>query len=51
MLNQTEFRKFAVHGRGLNGLRVDQYLYSEGAPYSGKTACLFSFSAQLLPVL
>ena len=26
MLNQTEFRKFAVHGQGLNGLRVDQYL-------------------------
>ena len=25
MLNQTEFRKFAVHGRGLNGLTVDQY--------------------------
>ena len=25
MLNQTEFRKFAVHGRGLNGLAVDQY--------------------------
>jgi ATP-dependent Clp protease protease subunit len=26
MLNQTEFRKFAVHGQGLNGLRVDQYI-------------------------
>ncbi|MGY3088444.1 ATP-dependent Clp protease protease subunit [Hymenobacter sp. UYAg731] len=26
MLNQAEFRKFAVHGRGLNGLTVDQYL-------------------------
>ncbi|WP_210514478.1 ClpP family protease [Hymenobacter terricola] len=26
MLNQTEFRKFAVHGRGLNGLGVDQYI-------------------------
>jgi ATP-dependent Clp protease protease subunit len=26
MLNQTEFRKFAVHGQGLNGLTVDQYL-------------------------
>ena len=26
MLNQTEFRKFAVHGQGLNGLRVDQYM-------------------------
>ncbi|GAB3878506.1 ATP-dependent Clp endopeptidase proteolytic subunit ClpP [Hymenobacter segetis] len=26
MLNQTEFRKFAVHGQGLNGLIVDQYL-------------------------
>ena len=25
MLNQTEFRKFAVHGQGLNGLAVDQY--------------------------
>lgn len=25
MLNLTEFRKFAVHGRGLNGLTVDQY--------------------------
>ena len=25
MLNQAEFRKFAVHGRGLNGLTVDQY--------------------------
>ena len=25
MLNQTEFRRFAVHGRGLNGLTVDQY--------------------------
>ena len=27
MLNQAEFRKFAVHGRGLNGLTVDQYLH------------------------
>ena len=26
MLNQAEFRKFAVHGQGLNGLRVDQYM-------------------------
>ena len=26
MSNQTEFRKFAVHGRGLNGLGVDQYM-------------------------
>lgn len=26
MLNKTEFRKFAVHGQGLNGLRVDQYI-------------------------
>ena len=26
MLNHAEFRKFAVHGQGLNGLRVDQYL-------------------------
>ncbi|GAB3860589.1 ATP-dependent Clp endopeptidase proteolytic subunit ClpP [Hymenobacter terrigena] len=26
MLNQTEFRKFAVHGQGLNGLTVDRYL-------------------------
>ena len=25
MLNQPEFRKFAVHGQGLNGLRFDQY--------------------------
>jgi ATP-dependent Clp protease protease subunit len=25
MLNATEFRKYAVHGRGLNGLTVDQY--------------------------
>ena len=25
MRSQTEFRKFAVHGRGLNGLTVDQY--------------------------
>ena len=25
MLNYPEFRKFAVHGRGLNGLTVDQY--------------------------
>ena len=31
MLNQTEFRKFAVHGRGLNGLAVDQYArHAEG---------------------
>ena len=31
MLNQTEFRKFAVHGRGLNGLAVDQYTrHAEG---------------------
>ncbi len=31
MLNQTEFRKFAVRGRGLNGLRVDQYIaHTEG---------------------
>ena len=31
MLNQAEFRKFAVHGRGLNGLTVDQYLrHAEG---------------------
>ncbi len=27
MLNQAEFRKFAVHGQGLNGLRVDQYIH------------------------
>ncbi len=27
MLNQTEFRKFAVHGQGLSGLRVDQYVH------------------------
>ena len=27
MLNQAEFRKFAVHGQGLNGLRVDQYMH------------------------
>lgn len=26
MRNQPEFRKFAVHGQGLNGLRVDQYM-------------------------
>ncbi len=30
MLNQTEFRKFAVHGRGLNGLTVDQYTRHAG---------------------
>ena len=28
MLNPTEFRKFAVHGQGLNGLAVDQYIRS-----------------------
>ena len=36
MLNQAEFRKFAVHGRGLNGLTVDQYLTRTealGRPY------------------
>ena len=27
-LNQHEFRRFAVHGRHLNGLTVDQYLHS-----------------------
>jgi ATP-dependent Clp protease protease subunit len=27
MLTKQEFRKFAVHGRGLNGLGVDQYLH------------------------
>ncbi len=27
MLNQTEFRKFAVHGQGLSSLRVDQYVH------------------------
>ena len=27
MLNTREFRRFAVHGQGLNGLRVDQYLH------------------------
>jgi len=27
MLNQAEFRKFAVKGQGLNGLAVDQYLH------------------------
>jgi ATP-dependent Clp protease protease subunit len=26
MLNQSEFRKFAVHGQGLNGLTVDRYV-------------------------
>ncbi|RSK37458.1 ATP-dependent Clp protease proteolytic subunit [Hymenobacter metallilatus] len=26
MLTTSEFRKFAVHGRGLNGLAVDQYV-------------------------
>ena len=31
MLNQAEFRKFAVHGQGLNGLGVDQYIrHAEG---------------------
>ncbi len=31
MLSSTEFRKFAVHHRGLNGLAVDQYLqHAEG---------------------
>jgi ATP-dependent Clp protease protease subunit len=31
MLNKQEFRKFAVHGQGLNGLAVDQYLnHAEG---------------------
>ncbi|MDO7850907.1 ClpP family protease [Hymenobacter convexus] len=31
MLNKQEFRKFAVHGQGLNGLRVDQYTaHAEG---------------------
>jgi ATP-dependent Clp protease protease subunit len=27
MLTSPEFRKFAVHGQGLNGLRLDQYLH------------------------
>lgn len=27
MLNRDEFRKFAVHGQGLNGLTVDQYVH------------------------
>jgi ATP-dependent Clp protease protease subunit len=31
MLNQAEFRKFAVKGRGLNGLRVDHYLQQTAA--------------------
>ncbi|MDO7848926.1 ATP-dependent Clp protease proteolytic subunit [Hymenobacter sp. M29] len=31
MLNKQEFRKFAVHGQGLNGLAIDQYLtHAEG---------------------
>jgi ATP-dependent Clp protease protease subunit len=31
MLNTREFRRFAVHGQGLNGLRVDQYVrHAEG---------------------
>jgi ATP-dependent Clp protease protease subunit len=31
MLNTQEFRRFAVHGQGLNGLRVDQYVrHAEG---------------------
>ncbi len=28
MLNKPEFRKFAVHHRGLNGLAVDQYMHN-----------------------
>lgn len=36
MLHQTEFRKFAVHGQGLNGLAVDQYaqhIAGQARPY------------------
>ncbi|QJX46591.1 ATP-dependent Clp protease proteolytic subunit [Hymenobacter taeanensis] len=38
MLMTPEFRKFAVHGRGLNGLTVDRYLHQlEGAAYPNVT--------------
>ncbi|WP_139925264.1 ClpP family protease [Hymenobacter sp. DG01] len=36
MLFQQEFRKFAVQGRGLNGLTVDRYFHQfEGVAYPG----------------
>jgi ATP-dependent Clp protease protease subunit len=38
MLMTPEFRKFAVHGRGLNGLTVDRYLHQlEGTAYPNVT--------------
>ncbi|TGE09534.1 ClpP family protease [Hymenobacter fodinae] len=38
MLMTPEFRKFAVHGRGLNGLTVDRYLHQfESAAYPNVT--------------
>ena len=30
MLNAAEFRKYAVHHRGLNGLTVDRYIQQAG---------------------